>query len=112
MSPLASVSAALHSIIPAPVLSRSCLTRVAVISGIVGVSRMVPGLFGCGLGLPALAPARLPARARSQVLGPGVPGCTQKAPAHRSEPAQIQSGNTTRRPPRALPPGAADAPRG
>jgi hypothetical protein len=32
MSPFASVSAALHSIIPAPVLSRSCLTIAAVIS--------------------------------------------------------------------------------
>src|SRR5580658_10324705 len=35
MSPFDSVRALLHSIIPAPVRSRSCLTRLAVISGIV-----------------------------------------------------------------------------
>ena len=35
MLPFASVSAALHSIMPAPVLSRSCFTWSAVISAIV-----------------------------------------------------------------------------
>src|SRR5688572_225197 len=38
MLPFASVSAALHSIIPAPVLSRSCLTCSAVIFAIVAIS--------------------------------------------------------------------------
>src|SRR5262245_50398330 len=40
MLPLASLSAALHSIIPAPVLSRSCLTCSAVIAD-VAISRLL-----------------------------------------------------------------------
>src|SRR5687767_7075563 len=39
MSPLASVNAALHSIIPAPVLSRSCFTCSAVIAIVVKLRR-------------------------------------------------------------------------
>src|SRR5688572_11776625 len=57
MLPFASVSAALHSIMPAPVLSRSCFTIAAEISIVV-----IPVFAFCVLIRTKKAPARRPAR--------------------------------------------------
>ena len=76
MSPPASVSARLQSIMPAPVLSRSSFTRAAVISGIVQ-SPIAPGLD------PGLRRWRLPRESRPRAWLPAAGSRPRPCPGPR-----------------------------
>src|SRR5262245_26573405 len=82
MSPLASVSAALHSIIPAPVASRSFFTNAALISVIT-------------LELPEAASSQLPAPSYETQSGKREAGSWK---LYKKTPAHVQAGDVYSKP--------------